>query len=90
MNTNIAREAPLVFQPLLKLVFRIFFRSTKVAVQPLIYFAASPAVQGKTIDYLFLMQRKDMDAKATDKENGQKLWQLSESLLNDHGIVFNK
>jgi len=90
MNTNIAREAPLVFQPLLKLVFRIFFRSTKVAVQPVIYFAASPEVQGKSIDYLFLMQRKDMDAKATEMENGQKLWQLSESLLNAHGIVFTK
>jgi NAD(P)-dependent dehydrogenase (short-subunit alcohol dehydrogenase family) len=90
MNTNIAREAPFVFQPLLKLVFKIFFRSPAVAVQPVVYFATSPEVSGKAIDYLFLMSRKDMDAKAMDEENGQKLWQLSESLLKDHGLVFKK
>jgi NAD(P)-dependent dehydrogenase (short-subunit alcohol dehydrogenase family) len=90
MNTNIAREAPLVFQPILKLVFLIFFRSPAVAVQPVLYLAASPEVKGKPIDYLFLMQRKGMDAKATDEDNGHKLWQLSESLLNEKGIVFKK
>ncbi|HUM46597.1 MAG TPA: SDR family NAD(P)-dependent oxidoreductase [Chitinophagales bacterium] len=90
VNSNIAREAPAVFKPLLKAVFKIFFRSPKVAVQPVIYFAASSEVQGKAMDYLFLMQRKEMDEKAVDEENGQKLWQLSERLLKEHGIVFRK
>ncbi len=90
MNTNIAREAPVIFKPLLKLVFLIFFRSTAVAVRPVVYFAASPEVNGKAIDYLFLMGRKDMDAKAREEENGRKLWQLSASLLKEHGIVFKE
>jgi len=76
VNTNIAREAPAIFKPLLKVVFKIFFRS--------------PEVKGKAIDYLFLMGKKDMDAKAIDEVNGQKLWQLSETLLQEHGIVFTR
>jgi NAD(P)-dependent dehydrogenase (short-subunit alcohol dehydrogenase family) len=90
VNSNIAREAPVIFKPLLKLVFRIFFRSPEKAVQPLIYFACSPEVEGKSIDYLFLMSRKEMDLKATDAHNGEKLWQYSEALLESHGIEFRK
>jgi NAD(P)-dependent dehydrogenase (short-subunit alcohol dehydrogenase family) len=87
VNSNIAREAPVIFKPLLKLVFRIFFRSPEKAVQPLLYFACSPEVKDKSIDYLFLMSRKEMDLKATDEQNGEKLWQYSEALLESHGIA---
>jgi NAD(P)-dependent dehydrogenase (short-subunit alcohol dehydrogenase family) len=90
INSNIAREAPAIFKPLLKLVFRIFFRSPEKAVQPVVYFACSPEPEGKPIDYLFLMSRKEMDPKATDTENGEKLWRYSEALLESHGIVFKK
>jgi len=80
VNTNIAREAPRVFQPLLRLVFSIFFRSPRVACRPVVYLAASPEMEGRTGEYLFLMQRKGMDGKATDPENGKLLWELSEAL----------
>ena len=82
VNSNIAREAPALFQPLLKLVFGIFFRSPKKASQPVTYLAASGELEGRTGTYLFLMQEKDMDEKATDPENGLRLWELSEALLN--------
>jgi len=90
INSNIAREAPVIFKPLLKLVFGIFFRSPKVAVQPVIYFATSKEVENKSIDYLFLMSRKEMDTKAMDIENGDHLWRLSEELLKKYDIVFHK
>jgi hypothetical protein len=80
VNSNIAREAPRMFQPLLKLVFGIFFRSPEKACSPVIYLAASPEMEGKTGEYLFLMQKKEMDGKATDPENGKKLWELSQQL----------
>lgn len=87
VNSNIAREAPAIFQPLLKLVFGIFFRSPKKACQPVSYLAASSEVEGKTGEYMFLMQKKEMEKKATDPQNGKKLWELSEKLskriLND-------
>jgi len=88
VNTNIAREAPAAFKPLLKVVFTLFFRSPAVAVRPLVYFATSKEVKDKKIDYLFLMSRKEMDEKTSDEKNGQKLWKLSENLLATHGFTF--
>ncbi|MBY0426471.1 MAG: hypothetical protein K2Q22_12595, partial [Cytophagales bacterium] len=90
VNTNIAREAPAAFKPLLKIVFSLFFRSPEQAVKPIMYFATSQEVKGKALDYLFLMGRKPMDDKATNEMNGQRLWKLSEDLLAKHGFVFKK
>lgn len=80
VNSNIAREAPRMFQPLLKLVFGIFFRSPKKACAPVVYLAASGEIEGTSGTYLFLMQEKKMDEKATDPQNGKRLWELSEKL----------
>ena len=88
VNSNIAREAPAVFKPILKLVFSIFFRSPKKAVGPVIFFSCSPEIEGKPIDYLFLMSRKEMDPKATSEKNGKTLWELSEKLLSEYGYIF--
>lgn len=82
VNSNIARESPLIFQPLLKLVFFLFFKSPKKASSPVIYLSASSEIEGKSIDYLFLMNRKPMDHKAVDPENGRRLWDLSVQLRN--------
>jgi NAD(P)-dependent dehydrogenase (short-subunit alcohol dehydrogenase family) len=80
VNSNIAREAPKVFLPLLKLVFGLFFKSPSKAAVPVIYLASSGDVKGKTFDYLFLMSRKEVDEKSSDPENGRRLWELSEKL----------
>ena len=88
VNSNIAREAPAVFQPLMKLIFKAFFRSPETACEPVIYLTASKAVEGKPTDYLFLMSRKEIDEKATNPENGKKLWKMTEELLKKHNISF--
>ena len=87
VNSNIAREAPALLQPLMKLIFKLFFRSPEVACEPLIYLAASRDVEGKATDYLFLMSRKPVDEKASDPGNGQRLWEMTESLLASHKIT---
>jgi len=81
VNSNIAREAPWLFKPLLRLVFFLFFRSPEKACEPVLYHAASKQQEGKPFDYLFLMERKAIDEKAEDPKNGEKLWKLSEELL---------
>lgn len=86
VNSNIAREAPKIFQPLLKLTFSIFFRSPEKACEPVVYFAASRDVEGKAIDYLFLMSRKEMDEKATDPVHGKEIWDRSLQLINRIGV----
>ena len=81
VNSNIAREAPAIFQPLMKVIFKIFFRSPEKASEPVVYLAASKDVEGKTDDYLFLMSRKEVDPKASDAQNGKRLWEMTEALL---------
>lgn len=83
VNSNIAREAPAFFQPLLKVVFGIFFSSPEKASEPVVYLTASKDVEGKATDYLFLMSRKDMDGKAVDADNGEKLWRITDELLQN-------
>jgi NAD(P)-dependent dehydrogenase (short-subunit alcohol dehydrogenase family) len=82
VNTNIGREAPKIFHPLMRLIFMIFFKSPAKAAIPVVYLAASPDLENKPFDYLFLMSRKEADEKALDPENGRKLWGLSEQLVN--------
>jgi NAD(P)-dependent dehydrogenase (short-subunit alcohol dehydrogenase family) len=86
--SNIAREAPAFFQPLMKLIFKLFFRSAEKACEPVIYLAASKDVEGIPTDYLFLMSRQPVDEKASNPENGKKLWELSEELLANPHITF--
>jgi len=80
INSNIAREAPGLFQPLLKLVFTLFFRSPEKAAVPVVYLASSKELESKPFDYLFLMNRKGIDELASDPGNGKKLWEISEML----------
>jgi len=87
VNSNIAREAPKLMQPLLKLVFSIFFKSPEKASDPILYFASEPNHNHNPLDYMFLMQRKAMDHKALDKENGKRLWELSQKLID---TIFSK
>ncbi len=90
VNSNIAREAPKLFHPLLKVVFGIFFNAPEKAAIPVVYLAVSDDLKGKPIDYFFMLERKKMDVKTGDPGNGQRLWELSENLLEDLGISFSK
>lgn len=82
VNSNIAREAPALLQPLMKLVFAMFFKSPVKAAEPVMYLAVSKDLEGKDYDYLFKMSRKGIDDKAEDEKNGKKLWELSENLIS--------
>jgi NAD(P)-dependent dehydrogenase (short-subunit alcohol dehydrogenase family) len=88
VNSNIAREAPRIFKSLLKLIFYIFFRAPSKAARPVVYLAASGDLEGKPLDYLFIFERKEMDEKARDPENGRKLWELTEKFLTDLNVKF--
>ena len=88
VNSNIAREAPKIFHPLMKLIFGLFFRSPEKAAEPLIYLTASSDVEGKPSDYLFLMSRKPVDEKAADPKNGKRLWEKTKNLLQQHKIEY--
>ena len=88
INSNIAREAPKIFHPLMKLVFGIFFKSPAKASVPILYFAASPDFNDIPFDYFFLSTRRPVDEKASDPTNGRRLWEMSEELLSGLGVKF--
>lgn len=81
VNSNIAKAAPKVFMPLLKIIFKLFFKDPKDAAEPVLYLACAKSLQNKASIYLHLMQEKKVDPKASDPDNGKKLWEASERLL---------
>lgn len=81
VNSNIAKAAPGWVQPILKVVFGIFFSSPTKAAKPVLYLACARQLEKRTGVYLHLMQEKQMDAKALDPEIGKKLWEKSSGLL---------
>jgi NAD(P)-dependent dehydrogenase (short-subunit alcohol dehydrogenase family) len=85
VNSNIARESPAIFKPVMRLVFYLFFRSPRKAAIPVIYLSTTKDVEDKKLDYLFRMTRKEIDEKALDPGNGRRLWELSEALLASLG-----
>lgn len=84
VNSNIAREAPKLVQPVMKLVFKMFFSSPEKAAEPVVYLSTSKDVEGKDKDYLFLMSRRPVDDNASEPENGKHLWELTENLLKEY------
>jgi NAD(P)-dependent dehydrogenase (short-subunit alcohol dehydrogenase family) len=81
VNSGIAREAPAIARPLMKLIFALFFKSPRKAAEPVVYLAVSRDLEGKPFDYLFKMSRKEIDEKASDRDNGKRLWKMSEELI---------
>ena len=64
--SSIAREAPLWVRPLATAVMALCFKSPRRASAPVLYLAASPEVARTTGDYLHMMARKALDARALD------------------------
>jgi NAD(P)-dependent dehydrogenase (short-subunit alcohol dehydrogenase family) len=82
-NTNIAREAPRWTQPLLKIIFALFFSSPLKACEPVVFLCCAPSLEGKTGLYLHLMDQKEPAPRATDPQIGKQLWSETERLLKN-------
>lgn len=80
VNSNIAREAPKIFHPFIKLIFGLFFSSPQKAAEPVLYLSAAPELEGKTNIYLHLMTQKEVDQRANNPEARKELWKQSLAL----------
>ena len=81
VRTRIAREAPRWSQPLLGAVFRVFFRSPRIAARPGEYLCCSPAMEGRTGEYLHVMTPREVAPGAADPVFGADLRVRSLELL---------
>lgn len=88
--TNIAREAPKIFRPLVRLIFHLFFRSPMKASDPIVFYASDPSISGKTDIYLHLIVKKKPDPRTADPETGRKLWEKTKELVESAGTVAGK
>jgi NAD(P)-dependent dehydrogenase (short-subunit alcohol dehydrogenase family) len=85
VRTDIGREAPPWVRPVLALTMRAFFKDPKLAARPVVYLAASSAIEGATGLYLHADRRREPSAQAVDAEHGRQLWERSEQMLEAAG-----
>ena len=81
INSNIAREAPALFKPILGAVMGMLFASPDKAAEPVLYLTAADSVEGQTGLYLHLMTPKQPAPQARDAEIGQQVWEWGEEQL---------
>ncbi len=81
INSNIAREAPALFKPLLGMVMGVLFASPEKAATPVLYLACARHTEPDTGLYLHLMVKKDPAAQALDPDIGRCIWQRGEDWL---------
>ncbi|MGW8314275.1 MAG: SDR family NAD(P)-dependent oxidoreductase [Bacteroidales bacterium] len=83
VHSNIVKEAPWLLRMVLKGIFWVIFKSPLKAARPVVYMALSEDYRGTTNEYLHMFNPKKMDPKVYDREEGEKLWERSMSLLKE-------
>jgi NAD(P)-dependent dehydrogenase (short-subunit alcohol dehydrogenase family) len=86
VNTNIAREAPTFFQPLLKLIFYLFFQTPEKAAAPVVYLSSTKDITNISGIYLHMWERKEVDERANEKQTGHELWERSLHKIHELGL----
>ncbi len=81
VNTRIAREAPSWTQPLVRLVFSLFFRSPVQAAEPALYLSCARTLERVSGVYLHVMTRKSIDPRAEAPSFGGMLWERTTTLI---------
>lgn len=81
INSNIARDAPALFKPVLGVVMGVLFASPDKACEPVIYLNCAQAIEGETALYLHLMTKKPAAAQALDASVSEQLWKVSQKFL---------
>lgn len=87
VNSNMAREAPAWLKPILKPVMALFFQSPEKASIPVDYLVSSSEMGGHTGGYMHMMRVKQTSAESMDEQNGALLWEKTEALLREHGVL---
>ena len=79
--TNIARDAPWFLMPLAKFIMKTGFQSPTQAAKSVIYLCCAPEAGRDTGRYHHMMRAKPISRHAADTSNGEKLWELSEPMI---------
>lgn len=80
VNTNIVKEAPWLLRKILRGIFFIIFKSPETAAKAVVYMAISEDYRGLTNEYLHMFNKKKMDPKVYELDEGVKLWEETHKL----------
>ena len=87
VNSNMAREAPVWMKPILRPVMAAFFQDPMKAAEAVVYLGCAPEMGDKTGQYMHMMKVKEPSEESMDQANGAQLWDRSEALLREHGVL---
>ncbi len=79
--TNITKDAPNLLRPIVAAWLRRFFQSPTTAIGPVVHLCCAPEAGNSTGMYLHMMHRKQVSPDASDPDNGARLWEASEPLV---------
>ncbi|MEM7661510.1 MAG: SDR family NAD(P)-dependent oxidoreductase [Pseudomonadota bacterium] len=80
--SNIARDAPAFIRPLANGMMQTFFPGPAKAAQPVIHFACSDDVAGRSGAYMHLMRFKDPSAAAMDDEASANMLAFGDTVFS--------
>ena len=83
--SNIARDAPLALKVVLRPLMPLFFSSPAKAARPVSYLCCGPDAGSRSGIYLHMMREREPSASARDPVQGDRLWQESQKLVDQHG-----
>ena len=81
INSNLARQAPAVLKPLLRVIFKLFFASPQKAARPVIHLTCAPSMEGRTGVYFHLMNEKQFDERAADEAFGERVYERALAVI---------
>ncbi|MGB1581563.1 MAG: SDR family NAD(P)-dependent oxidoreductase [Nevskiales bacterium] len=81
INSNIARDAPAAFKPVLGVVMGLLFASPEKACEPVVYLSTAEGIQGQTALYLHLMTQKPPAAQSLEEDLAAQVWTAAENFL---------
>ena len=64
---------------------RLLFATPEKAAKPVIYLCCAQEMGRRSGVYLHLMRERQASALAMDEAAGERLWRVSEALLQTHG-----
>ncbi len=81
VNSNIARDTPTLFKPILNVVMGVLFAKPEKAAEPVMYLSCAKALEGETGVYLHLMTRKQPAPQARDPDIAAQVWEAADRFV---------
>ena len=81
VNSNIARDTPAFFKPVMNVIMGLLFAKPEKAAEPVMYLSCAESIEGQTGLYLHLMTLKQPAPQARDTAVAKRVWEAAEAFV---------